>query len=278
MAVEGRWAKTAVVAALFLVSFLSLTLVRLIPGYTSFFKGSPQLWWWIENAVRPLVPVAAGLLILYGPHPKRWAGELGLDRPIVPALVLALVLTAPMTILPLAFGARPNLDLKLLDQLFGAGIWPLGEEINFRGFAFGQICTYSGLGFWPAGLLTSVLFGLGHMANAAAAGLDLAGQLANAGIVGVSALALAWVYFRWFRNLWLVFFLHAIANLGAALYMSGEVAVGDRLYLSLLVAMAALAIAVTVLRDRFSWSKRLGRPRASGQAATSDPRVSSSRA
>lgn len=258
MALEGRWARTAVVGVAFLVSFLSLSLVRLIPGYTAFFKGLPELWWWVENAVRPLIPVAVGLLILYGPHPRRWAGELGLDRPIVPALVLALVLTAPMTILPLVFGVRPNLDLKLVDQLFGAGIWPLAEEINFRGFAFGQICTYSGLGFWPAGLLTSVLFGVGHMANAAAAGLDLSGQLANAGIVGASALALAWVYFRWSRNLWLVFFLHAIGNLGAALYMSGEVAVGDRLYISLLVATAVLAITVTLLRDRFSWSARLG--------------------
>ncbi len=246
-------------AALFLISFLSLPLVRLVPGYGSFFKGLPELWWWIENAVRPLIPVAAGLLLLYGPHPKRWAGELGLDRPIVPALVLAVVLTLPMTILPLAFGVLPNLHLTFVDQLFGAGIWPLAEEVNFRGFAFGQICAYSGLGFWPAGLLTSALFGLGHMARAAAAGLDLAGQLANAGIVGASALGLAWLYFRWGRNLWLVFFLHAIGNLGAALYMSGDVAVGDSLYISLLVATAVLAIVVTLLRDRFAWSERLFR-------------------
>ena len=252
---ERSRAKTLVVAAAFLVSFTSLELVALIPGYLEFFRGGPELWWWIENAVRPLVPVVGGLLLLHGARPRRWGAALGMDRPFLPALALATALCAPALFFPVALGVSPNLATGFADQLFGAGIWPLAEEINFRGFAFGQIYSYSGLGFWPAALLTSALFGIGHMTNAAAAGLDLGGQLANAGIVGASALGLAWIYFRWGRNLWLVFFLHALGNFAGSLYMSGEVAVGDRRFLTLLAVTLILALGLTVLRDRFRWSK-----------------------
>jgi len=256
-----RWAKAVFVAALFLVSFLSLALVRLIPGYEAWVRAHGTLPWWVENALRPLVPVCVGLLVLRGAKPRAWAAALGLDRPILPALGLAAALTLPMTVLPLLIGVRPNLELSFVRQLFGAGIWPLAEEINFRGFAFGQIYLYSGLGFWPAGLLTSVLFGVGHMANAAAAGLALQGQLINAGIVGLSALGLAWLYVSWNRNLWLVFFLHALGNLGGAMYMTGSVAVGDSRFIALLAATLVLALGVTALRKRWSWSDRvMGRP------------------
>lgn len=244
-----------VVAAAFLVSFTSLELVGLVPGYRGFFGSVPAVWWWIENAVRPLVPVALGLLVLHGPRPRVWGAALGMNRPLLPALALAAALFTPALVLPAALGVSPDFGTGPVTLLFGAGIWPLAEEINFRGFAFGQIYAYSGLGFWPAGLLTSALFGIGHMTNAAAAGLDMGGQLANAGIVGASALGLAWIYFRWGRNLWLVFFLHALGNLAGSLYMSGEVAVGDRLFLTLLTATLVVAIGLTAFCDRFRWSR-----------------------
>jgi len=242
---------------LVLVSFVSLPLVRLIPGYTDFFKGLPQIYWWMENALRPLVPVAVGLFLLYGAAPRAWARGLGLDRPLLPAALLAVAVTAPMTVLPLLVGVHPSTDVSFLHELFGSGVWPLAEELNFRGFAFGQIYLYSGLGFWPAGLLTSALFGMGHMANAAAAGFALEGQLVNAGIVGVSALALAWLYLRWNRNLWVVFSLHGLANLGATFYMSGDVAVGDMRYVVLLVMSLVLALMVTLFQSRFPWADRV---------------------
>lgn len=267
--IERSWTKTVIVATLFMVSFMSLELVGHIPGYRDFFRNVAEIWWWIENATRPLVPVVVGLLLLYGPHPLKWAAALGLNRPILPALGLAVGLCSPLMILPIVFGVTPHLDLDFTDQLFGAGIWPLAEEINYRGFAFGQIYAYSGLGFWPAGFLTSTLFGIGHMANAAAVGLELSGQIANAGIVAASALVLAWVYFRWGQNLWLVFFLHAIVNLAGALYMSGDVAVGDNLFISLLVVTALVAIGATIVRERFSWTERLWRSVAGEQRVDS---------
>jgi len=255
--IHRAWKRTGIVVVTFLTSFVSLELVRMIPGYIAFFRDLPEVYWWVENAIRPLLPVGVGMRVLYGPRPRAWAGAIGLDRPVIPALVLASILTLPLTLGPALLGVAPNPRMGLVDEVFGAGIWPLAEEINFRGFAFGQIYTQSGLGFWPAGVFTSVLFGIAHMANAAAAGLDLAGQWANAGIVGSSALGLAWVYHRWDRNLWLVFFLHGLGNLAAAMYMTGEVAAGDSVFTTLLAVTLVVAVCVTLMKDRWSWSARV---------------------
>jgi len=257
MSPDRQWTKTTIVVVMFLLSYISLNLVGSIPGYRPFFRDVPKLWWWIENAVRPLIPVVVGLTLLDGFQPRVWLDRLGLNRPVAPALGLAVVLTLPMTLLPLAFGESPNPDLEFTRQLFGALIWPASEEICFRGFAFGQLYAYAGLGFWPAALATSGLFGVAHMTNAAMAGFDLAGQLINAAIVGGSALALAWIFMRWGKNLWLVIFLHALGNLSGALFMSGPVAVGQTLYLSLLGVTVVTGVTFTVLRDRWEWSRKV---------------------
>jgi hypothetical protein len=73
----------------------------------------------------------------------------------------------------------------------------------------------------------------------------------------VSALALAWIYFRWGQNLWLVFSLHALANLAGALYMSGDVAVDDGLFTTLLLATIGLGVVTTLLQARLPWSDRI---------------------
>jgi membrane protease YdiL (CAAX protease family) len=245
------------VGLLFLFSFISLSLVSRIPGYIEWFRGMPELFWWIENTVRPLIPVALGLAILYGLRPRTWFHELGLNRPIVPTAALAVFLTLPLTVGPLLLGTAPSLDHSATRALFGWGVWPLAEEINFRGFAFGQIYAYSGLGFWPAGLLSSALFGIGHMANAAAEGHELSGQIINVLVVGGSALGLAWLYFRWRRNLWLVFFMHALGNMAAAMYLSSNVAVGNNQFIVLLVVTLLLSVGVTLRAELFPWTQRL---------------------
>ena len=244
----------AVVATL--AAFVSLPVVSRIPGYRDVFRGLPEIAWWIENAVRPLVPIGLGMTLVYGVRPRRWAQELGLDRPILKALLLALLVTAPLYLVPLVLGL-PLSDEPWLDHLFGAGIWPLREEIAFRGYGFGQIFLYSGLGVWTSALFSSLLFGVGHMSNAALAGFDLGGQLANAAFVALNALVLAWVYARWNRNLWLVFFLHGLANLWGSLFQLGEVAVESWLFAGLLLATIALGVAATVLRDRLPYFKDL---------------------
>jgi len=254
---DQRNVERAVLAAvLFLLSYVSLRLVGKIPGYSAFFRGLPEIYWWIENAVRPLIPVLLGLSVAYGLKPARWARELGFDRPALPAFVLALVITSPLYLVPLAIGA-PTAAGGWVHQLFASGIWPLEEETVFRGYAFGQIYQYSGLGFWPAGILTSLLFGLGHMANAAAAGMDLAGQLANAGFVGLSALVLAWLYARWNRNIWVVFFLHGLGNFWGDYFRLGDTAVSSKLFMALLIVTLLLGVGATIFRNKLPWFKRL---------------------
>jgi membrane protease YdiL (CAAX protease family) len=253
---ENRPGRVVVVVVATLTAYSSLELARLIPGYGDFFKELPPIAWWIENAARPLIPVALGLILVYGLRPARWARELGMNRPFGKALLLALLITTPLYLVPLALQAPLSTE-TWLDHLFGAGVWPLREEIGYRGYAFGQIYRYSGLGFWPSGLFTSALFGLGHMSNAALAGYGLAGQLANASFVAISSLGLAWIYAKWNRNLWLVFFLHGFANLWGSLFQLGDVAIESWLFSALLVSTLAFGIGLTLLRSRLPFFRDL---------------------
>lgn len=251
--------KVVVTIVATLLAFVSLSLVRSIPGYAAWFKGLPDIVWWLENTLRPLIPIAAAMVLVYGWRPRRWADELGLNRPILKPFLLALAITAPLYVVPMLLGS-PLSDDPWLDHLFGAGIWPLREEISFRGYSFGQIYLYSGWGLWPSALFSSFLFGLGHMSNAALAGLGIVGQLGNAAFVGANALALSWVYARWNRNLWLVFFLHGLANLWGSLFQLGEVAVESWLFSGLLVATLALGVVATIQRHRLPWFRELATP------------------
>lgn len=251
-----NWLKVLVAILFFLIAYVSLPLTKFIPGYLDYFKEAPEIFWWIENAARPLAPVLVGLALVYGIKPGRWARELGFDRPMISALILAFVITSPLLVAPIVMGAPLSTD-SWVKHLFSAGIWPLEEETVFRGYGFGQIYLYSGLGFWPAGILTSLLFGVAHMANAAASGLDLSGQLANAGVVGLSALALAWFYARWNRNIWLVFFVHGFGNLWGNVFQLGDTAVQNPVFLGLLVAALALGVFATLFRRKIPWFSRL---------------------
>ena len=76
-------------------------------------------------------------------------------------------------------------------------VTPLYEELLFRGFAFRGIAAESG--FWPAAIVTSLLFGLAH------------GQLnvaVDTFILGLVSCALVWQT----RSLWPSIILHAIKN------------------------------------------------------------------
>ena len=92
------------------------------------------------------------------------------------------------------------------------------EEFRFRGYAFFTLT--KGVGFWPAALFTSVLFGVAHLSNSGETWL----ASMNASIGGlVFALLL-----RWTGNLWLPIGLHASWNWTES-YIFGAVTSGESL-------------------------------------------------
>jgi membrane protease YdiL (CAAX protease family) len=74
---------------------------------------------------------------------------------------------------------------------------PIGEEVFFRGFAFGGLASW---GFWPAAVVSSVLFALSH--------LDASAVIPFA-LVGIT---LCWLYWR-SGTLWDAVAFHMLFNL-----------------------------------------------------------------
>ena len=59
------------------------------------------------------------------------------------AMVLAILATTPMWVSAILLD-RPLASTSVVELLFLAAIWPLGEEILFRGFTFGQLHRHAG--------------------------------------------------------------------------------------------------------------------------------------
>lgn len=132
---------------------------------------------------------------------------LGLKNGIKNAFFVALISSLPMFI-GLGIMTGFNLHFSLLQthrDLMMAGFF---EEFVFRGFMFGLLFYYGGLGFITSVLIPSVFFGLSHLyqADSFVDGLSifLFTLLASAGF--------AWFYLAW-KSLWMVIFLHGFMDL-----------------------------------------------------------------
>ncbi len=133
---------------------------------------------------------------------------LGLDKNILSGLTQSLIFTLPMLIGFLII-APVNRDTTFLDILFWSFISGFSEELIFRGFLFGLLFRVLKIGFFPAIVLASVLFGLGHLYQ----GNDLASTAGVFGITFAGSLIFGWLYIEWDHNLWVPIGTHILMNL-----------------------------------------------------------------
>jgi len=137
-----------------------------------------------------------------------WKGTL-LGLGTVSAIILVLWISRAYSLGPLALApARlPGFTAVWILVIFLAA---LAEEFTFRGYA--QFTLTDGLGFWPATLLTSAVFGVSHMGNP--------GDVWP----GVLAVFLFGVFqcmtLRRTGNLWFAVGMHAAFNFGEAFVYS----------------------------------------------------------
>lgn len=89
-------------------------------------------------------------------------GELGLLAPVLRPVLIGLAVTAPMLV-AFWFTSPVSPQLTVLGVLFGSLLWPLTEEILYRGYAFRQLYARARWGFWPASLVIALAFGIGHL-------------------------------------------------------------------------------------------------------------------
>jgi membrane protease YdiL (CAAX protease family) len=150
-----------------------------------------------------------------------------------------------MILVPAVVGSL-NKELTFVDTLFGSGIWPLTEELVFRGFAFHQLYRHAHLGLWKSAITVGVVFGMLHLGNASVQNLDPMGEIGVVLITGLGGILFAWLFARWNQNLWAPFSMHMLMNLTWSVFSMGDTALGGWLPNVLRLLTVLLAIALTL--------------------------------
>ncbi len=176
---------------------------------------------------------------------KRSARELGLRAPVKRAFVFSFIASLPMLI---AFALTSGVNPKMTFLTVGVGCFlaPFAEEILFRSFMFRQLYRRARLGFWLSALIPSVLFALGHLYQSD----DFWELVGISAITGLGSILSCWIFLRWQDNLWAIFGLHSLMNLWWEVFAVDDTALGGWLANAARLLTIALAIILTVYKDR----------------------------
>lgn len=176
---------------------------------------------------------------------KRSARELGLGAPVKRAFAFALIASLPM-LAAFAFTSSINPKMTFLTVGVGCFIAPFAEEILFRSFMFRQLYRRARLGFWLSALIPSVLFALGHWYQSD----DFWELVGISAITGLGSILSCWIFIRWQDNLWAIFGLHSLMNLWWEVFAVDDTALGGWLANAARLSTIALAIVLTIYKDR----------------------------
>lgn len=240
---------TAITLTVFIVADNSRDMVFHFQGYANFVADLPTVLRWLEQPLRWVVLCIIGLVVAHRIAPWRAFRELGLIAPVGAGLVFGLIVTLPMTIPSVLMGSFAS-DLKPIELLFFAGIWPLAEEILFRGYAFRQLHRRAGWNLWLAAAITGLAFGLGHLANASIQNLPLDHIWGTVALMSVGAFLLGWVFAAWNDNLWIPIFVHSLMNLWWIVFDLSDNPAGNLAANAMRIATIVLVVILTLNRKR----------------------------
>lgn len=185
----------------------------------------------------------AGVILFFGGRQARPLAQLaGLAAPIGQPLLFAGAIFAPATAIAFLI-ANPAADVSLYDQAFLSGVFPVMEEIGFRGLAIGALMRLAGWPFILAALAPAAVFGAVH----AAQGEGLAEIAGVVAITGVGGFLLGWIFVRWGFNLWPAIFAHAGMNALWGFFDLGENAIGGWTGNAIRLGVIAAAIGLTFM-------------------------------
>ncbi len=246
---NDRIRMATIALAIFVLANASRSIASEIDFYWNAVKALPDPLRWAEEPLRCTVICLAGLWLAHRLPFRRMPSELGLAKPAPMPLFVTFLACSPMLIVPAILG-RLNPELEpVRDLLFGSLIWPMGEEILFRGYAFHQLHKRAGLGFWPAAILVGVVFGAIHLSQASVQQLPLSGEIGAIAIISLGGILFAWLYVRWDYNLWAPFGAHAFMNLWWSLFDLADSPLGGWLPNVLRTLSAVLLIVLTIKRE-----------------------------
>lgn len=247
-----RWTALPIIVVFLWLDHFHLDLFRAVAGD---WTGAARTWALALLGYLPHWLAAWGLAALLT-RPRHAASALGLDGRPLRALLLGLLLTAPMA-LGLALKAPLTLDAETPHALVHHALLPgFGEELLYRGLLFGLLFRIAGWGFLPAALTGALLFGIAHLSQG--------GSTAEAaGIFAITALGgvwFAWLYVEWDFDLWVPVAFHVLMNAWWMVFPVADNALGPLWTVGLRLLVIALSIGVTL-----AWAKRRGGRRIRGR-------------
>ena len=236
-----------------------------IPFYRDLYHALPEPLAKLDQLLIWTIVSLACVWLLRRATPCRAISDFGLTRPPLRPLVFAAVSAIPMFVASAATGAwrisAPDEDLtSLLGALwFGAIVAPFAEELFFRGFAFGELVRTARWNFWPAAIITGLIFGAVHFSGAIGRE-SLIGAIGVVAITAVGGAWYAWLYLRWGFNLWVPIFLHALMNAPWILFVVDDTALGTWTANAGRAGTIVIATLLTLFGARSRWLRPLAPP------------------
>ena len=127
---------------------------------------------------------------------------------------------------PMAIGygfLSDELNLSIPAIITGSVYAGFFEELIFRAALFGVLFKYCRWGFVPAALISSVIFGLGHIYQ----GNDAISALMAVAITTVAGTWFAWLYCECGYRIWFPMWMHIFMNAAYGIFGMSGGAVGD---------------------------------------------------
>ncbi|MGB3470501.1 MAG: CPBP family intramembrane glutamic endopeptidase [Erythrobacter sp.] len=192
-------------------------------GADAWFDGFRYGWPLVLNTLDLIVIALSFWLIGGAGWAQQWSA-VGLAKPIAAATIFAAILFIPAyAIAWMASGLSDEAGAQAI--AFGGIIFPVFEEVSYRGIAIGVLMMHFRWPFLVAALLPSLFFGAFHMYQ----GDGLEESLGIAAITAFGGVWFGWVFWKWGFNLWPAIFLHAGLNSAWTLFALGENAMGGQL-------------------------------------------------
>jgi len=243
------------IAAITLITFAaalaSRSFVFKVEWYANAISELPRALQWTEQSVRWLLFCLIGVYVALRVSPWQAFREFGLAANVGTGVFIGFIATLPMLV-PFVFTAKVRPDVDVLFLVFTSTVWPLGEEILFRGYTFRQLHRRAGWNLWIAAAATGLVFGLVHLSQAAVQNQPMVGQLGTVAMMASLSMLSCWVFTRWEGNLWLLVSLHGFMNLWWAVFDISENPLGG--WFPNLMRLASLVL-IVVLTTRHSRAK-----------------------
>lgn len=194
------------------------------------------------------VAVMAGLIMLAARMGPAGIWKMaGLGASPAKPLVMAAAIFVPATVVAV-FIAPVATDLEVDLLVVKGGIFPLFEEVIYRGLAVGALVGLARWRVWEASLVPAVVVGVMMLVQ----GQGLAATLDTMLFMSVTGMFLGWLFVTWHHNLWPALLLHiGLSSLWVIFEMSASPAdgyAGSALRVAILIAAFFMTDKITAKR------------------------------